>query len=241
MSNLSTFRFENRSDIRVVQNDAGDPWFVAGDICRTLAIVNVGNALSRLDDDEKNTIRLMDGTPGNPNVAIVSESGLYSLIVRSDKPEAKTFRKWVTSEVLPSIRKTGVYAIKPMTPAEMMVAQAQMMLDHERRLEALENQVKEQQAERQEAEQLMLALPAPTIHAPKKSLRADLNERVRATARARSLHYAFIWNDLYRELRYRDSFDAVARARLCKKEPLDIVEEAGKMEVLYAIACEVLA
>jgi prophage antirepressor-like protein len=105
---LQVFHDHQNERIRVIDRD-GEPWFVLVDVCRKLGIESPGNASARLDDDEKNTIRLTDGIRGNPNVTIINESGLFSLIVRSDKPEAKKFRKWVTSEVLPSIRKTGGY------------------------------------------------------------------------------------------------------------------------------------
>ena len=89
------------------------PWFVAKDVCAALDLDNVSEALKKLDEDEKNTLRISEGIPsrGNPNVNIINESGLYTLILRSNKPEAKKFRKWVTSEVLPNIRKNGVYDI----------------------------------------------------------------------------------------------------------------------------------
>ena len=95
--------------VRVVIDKHGNPWWVAKDVCEALGIDNSRQALSRLADDEKNTVILNDGNRGNPNTAIVNESGLYALIFNSRKPEAKAFQKWVTSEVLPSIRKTGAY------------------------------------------------------------------------------------------------------------------------------------
>ena len=86
--------------------------FVAADACRALEIANNRNAISRLDDDEKSSVRLMDGTSngGNPNVSIVNEPGLYSLVLGSRKPEAKSFKRWITHEVIPSIRRHGAYA-----------------------------------------------------------------------------------------------------------------------------------
>lgn len=81
-----------------------EPWFVAADICRALELENVTKALKGLDDDEV-TLKTFQGKRQN----IITESGLYALILRSYKPQAKPFRKWVTSEVLPSIRKTGQY------------------------------------------------------------------------------------------------------------------------------------
>lgn len=88
----------------------GEPWFVASDVCKALAINNVGMAISRLDDDEKNTISLTEGIPGNPNKTIVNEPGLYSLVLSSRKPEAKAFKRWITHEVIPDIRQYGMYA-----------------------------------------------------------------------------------------------------------------------------------
>lgn len=83
-------------------------WFVAKDVCDVLEVGNVSQALSRLDEDEKNTIILNEGI-GNPEKSIVNEPGLYSLILGSRKKEAKQFKRWVTHKVLPTIRKTGGY------------------------------------------------------------------------------------------------------------------------------------
>ena len=106
--------------ITVIMKD-GEPWFLAKEVCDVLEIGNPSQALSRLDDDEKNTIILNEGIRGNPNKAIVSESGLFCLTLGSRKPEAKLFRKWVTSEVLPTIRKTGSYGQPAqMTPEQLM-------------------------------------------------------------------------------------------------------------------------
>ncbi len=106
------FLFE-KSQIRVIMID-GNPWFVAADICSALDISNTARALDRLDDDEKG-IHTMNTPGGNQELSIINESGLYSLIMTSRKPEAKKFKKWVTSEVIPSIRKTGSYSASPYT------------------------------------------------------------------------------------------------------------------------------
>lgn len=105
---IQLFNFNNAT-LRVLTDENGEPWFVAKDVCDVLELNNVGQALTRLDDDEKSSITLNDGTPGTPNKAIVSESGLYSLILASRKPEAHEFKRWITHEVLPTIRKTGGY------------------------------------------------------------------------------------------------------------------------------------
>lgn len=94
--------------VRVIDID-GEPWWIARDVCDVLEIVNVGDAVASLDDDERSNIANPDVARGGRPMAIINESGLYSLILRSRKPEAKAFKKWVTSKVLPSIRRTGIY------------------------------------------------------------------------------------------------------------------------------------
>ena len=98
-------------EIRTMSDQNGDPWFVAKDVCDVLGIENSRDAVGRVEEDEKNTVRLIDGNRGNPNTTIINESGLYNLIFRSDKPEARAFRRWVTHEVLPALRKTGTYTV----------------------------------------------------------------------------------------------------------------------------------
>lgn len=105
-----TFNASNQN-IRVQMKD-GEPWFVAKDVCDALTLENSRKATASLDDDEKGVSPIV--TPsGTQQMTIVSESGLYNLIFQSRKAEAKAFRKWVTSEVLPSLRKTGRYELKP--------------------------------------------------------------------------------------------------------------------------------
>lgn len=104
-----TFNASNQN-IRVQMKD-GEPWFVAKDVCDALTLENSRKATASLDDDEKGVSPIV--TPsGTQQMTIVSESGLYNLIFQSRKAEAKAFRKWVTSEVLPSLRKTGRYELK---------------------------------------------------------------------------------------------------------------------------------
>lgn len=107
--NLQTFNFDG-AKIRIVEKD-GQPWFVAKDVCEIIGLSQVSRAMDRLDDDERGLVKVTH--PQNPEktleVNAVNESGLYQLIIASNKPEARTFRKWITSEVLPMIRKTGGY------------------------------------------------------------------------------------------------------------------------------------
>jgi prophage antirepressor-like protein len=92
-------------------DEDGNPWFRAKDVCRSLELENVTEAIRALDADEKGSFRITEGTSkgGNPNMLFVSEPGLYSLVFRSRKPEAKAFKRWVTHEILPAIRKHGAY------------------------------------------------------------------------------------------------------------------------------------
>lgn len=108
MKELTVFNY-NEMPIRTLQKD-DQTWWVLADVCKVLEITNARNVAARLDDDEKNTVHLTDGIPGNPNITVINEPGLYSVILRSDKPEAKAFKRWVTHEVLPAIRRNGAYS-----------------------------------------------------------------------------------------------------------------------------------
>lgn len=105
---MKVFETAEKEKFRVIDRN-GDPWFVLTEVCKKLGIANAADAASRLDDDEKASIRLEDTLGRSRMVTIINEPGLYSTILRSTKPEAKAFKKWVTTEVLPQIRKTGSY------------------------------------------------------------------------------------------------------------------------------------
>ena len=127
--------------LRAVRGEDGEPWFVAKDVCDALGLGNVGQALARLDEDEKSSITLNDGTPGNPNKSIVSESGLYALVLASRKPEAHAFKRWVTHEVLPSIRRDGGYMVaRDETPEQTM---ARAVLIAQKTIERQKKQIDE--------------------------------------------------------------------------------------------------
>ena len=106
MRELSIFDYKGKQ-VRTIQKD-GETWWVLKDICGVLDLGNSRMVFERLDEDEKGVSQI-DTLGGKQNMQIINESGLYNVILRSDKPEAKPFRKWVTAEVLPSIRKTGGY------------------------------------------------------------------------------------------------------------------------------------
>lgn len=130
------FSKENLGSVRTVLLN-NEVWFCAKDVCDILEIKNVTQAVQRLEEDERSMFNI--GRQGNTN--FINESGLYTLILRSDKPEAKPFRKWITSEVIPAIRKTGKYEEKPMTSAQYLLQQAQWMVEAENRMSNIENNV----------------------------------------------------------------------------------------------------
>ena len=109
MNEMQVFNYKS-SQVRTVEIN-NEPWFVLKDVCAVLDLGSAHKVSERLDEDERNQIPLTDSLGRKQETTIINESGLYNVILRSDKPEAKPFRKWVTSEVLPSIRKTGSYAL----------------------------------------------------------------------------------------------------------------------------------
>jgi len=113
MNELQIFNY-NGNEVRTIQKD-GEPWWVLKDVCTVLGIVDHKVAARRLEEDEVCQTPLTDSLGRMQEMTVINESGLYNVVLRSDKPEAKPFRKWVTSEVLPSIRKHGAY----MTPQKI--------------------------------------------------------------------------------------------------------------------------
>ncbi len=107
---VQIFKSEEFGSIRTLTDKDGEPWFVGKDVATALGYSNTRDALAKhVDGEDKNTVAFYDGNKGNPNQVIINESGVYSLVLNSKLPTAKRFKRWVTSEVLPQIRKTGGY------------------------------------------------------------------------------------------------------------------------------------
>jgi prophage antirepressor-like protein len=137
LNQLEIFKNREFGEIRTVTVD-GEPWFVAKDIAEILQYTNTQKAIrDHVDEEDKLTERIVLSGQ-NREVICINESGLYSLILSSKMSGAKSFKRWVTSEVLPQIRRTGTYQ-KPMTPQEMMRVQLGMIDGHEERITHLEN------------------------------------------------------------------------------------------------------
>lgn len=143
MNQLQVFSNERLGKIRTMNID-GQPYFVGKDIAEALGYSNTRDALARhVDDEDKNTVVIPDGI-GNPNKTVINESGMYALIFGSKLEQAKEFKHWVTSEVLPSIRKTGGYNAQvsdeykqKRLEAMMMNAKARLMKEQNRRIELM--------------------------------------------------------------------------------------------------------
>ena len=108
MDNVTIFRKDEFGAVRAVTLE-GEPWFVAADVCRVLGLGNSSQAIAKLDDDEKSGVIISDPHGREQVTRFISESGLYALVLSSRKPEAKAFKRWITHDVIPMIRKTGCY------------------------------------------------------------------------------------------------------------------------------------
>ncbi|WP_332116083.1 phage antirepressor [Azorhizobium caulinodans] len=147
-TNLIPFEFESQA-VRVIDRD-GEPWFVGNDVCAVLEVADARQAVARLDEDERGVFNVP--TPsGDQEMRCINESGLYSLVLTSRKPAAKRFKKWVTAEVLPTIRKTGAYGVPAAIPdlsdpvllVRLLTEHASKRIEAEKRAAAAEREVEE--------------------------------------------------------------------------------------------------
>ena len=191
---LSVFNYESQP-IRTVSVD-GEPWFVLKDVCDVLGISHVTNTARRLEEDEVAQTDLIDSKGRNQRAYIVNEPGLYNVILRSDKPEAKAFKRWVTHEVLPVLRRTGSYQVAPLSTAEQLLQSAQLMVEHERRMKELE--AKQQDTTRQIGE-LANVYAVPSC-ADRDEWSEEMNRRISSICLTYGLTQQSFRGELYRRL-----------------------------------------
>lgn len=139
MNDLTVFQNPEFGELRTAEQN-GEMWFCLSDICRPLGILT-SDCKKRLKTDGMDNIQAVDRTGRKATMTFVNEGNLYRAIFQSRKPEAERFTDWVTEEVLPSIRKTGRYENRPMTVAENLAAQAQLLVEQEKRIERIEQRV----------------------------------------------------------------------------------------------------
>lgn len=177
MTEIEIFNFEG-SEVRVVTQD-GDPWWVVSDVCLEIGLSNVARALSRVDALDITTSKVENTRGHMVDTKLVNESGLYDLILDSRKPEAKRFRRWITSEVLPTIRKTGGAYIAPGSQAEIDLTNPDTALD---KLIEIAQVAKEARARNAELE-AKAALDAPKVMLAEEFFESDGLMGYRETAR----------------------------------------------------------
>lgn len=242
MQNIIPFTY-NTKQVRVIEKD-GEPWFVAKDICDILEISNSRDAISRLDDDEKNTVAITDGNRGNPNMTIISESGVYALIFTSRKPESENFKRWIRKEVIPSIRKTGGYVAND----ELFIETYLPFADETTKslfkatLQTVRNQnelILKQQKEIQHKEDVIIGLVDNIELAEKRQI---LNQVVRY----KNANFRERWAELYRQFEMKYHIDLGKRLANYNKEnkpklrnKIDYIDKVmHKIPELYEIACK---
>lgn len=185
----------------------GEPLFCLVDVCKVLDIQNPSKVAQRLDDDERTKLEL--GRQGETN--FITESGLYAVILRSDKPNAKSFRRWVTSEVLPSIRKTGNYSAKPMTTEEKIKLLAQGNTELSERVDRLENDMPLYGCEIDEVQKLVKRKAVSVLGGKDSEAYADRSIRSQT------------FKDIYCQL--KREFGCVATYKSIKRRYIDNVRE----------------
>lgn len=153
-SDVQVFEFEGRR-VRTVDGNDGEPWFVARDVAEVLCLDTA--AVGRTVEADERGLHAVQTPSGIQQMVVVNEAGLYAMVFKSRKPEARRFKRWVVHEVLPTIRKTGAYVTDAAAASDPILAQAQMLIEvrlkqiaQEQRLAALEQRID--------------TLPAPTTH-----------------------------------------------------------------------------
>lgn len=235
------FSYEGRQ-VRMVIRD-GEPWWVAKDVCDILGLGNSRMALERLEADEKG-VSLID-TPGGPQqVQVVNEPGLYVLILASRKPEAKAFKRWVTHEVLPSIRETGGYNVQELTPIEALLRAVQLMAEQERQIKAL-------QAEHDETKKQVVALTHRVDNLDALDTIGDLRQRLRAMinkyAYQQGIRHERAWEEFTQafNIAYRTNlkllmFNYQQKHGIKKMTMPEYLEAAGRLEDAIRVADKML-
>lgn len=207
MNELTVFNYES-SEVRTLEID-GEPWFVGKDVATILGYAKPLNALdTHVDEDDSLKQGLTDSLGRIQETILINESGLYSLILSSKMPNAKKFKRWITSEVLPSLRKTGSYSMKrkPLSPAEMFKLQAELNYEHEQKLKALE--AKQEATDRKITEVANAFTVAPTnAEEWAEAMNRNINEMVEEY----HLSYSATRGKLYDQLELMADVDLTVR------------------------------
>ena len=250
---IQVWNYES-SEIRTVQIN-GEPWFVLSDVCKVLELSSPHKVAERLDGDEKgrNQIPTLGGVQ---EMTVVNESGLYAVILRSDKPQAKPFRKWVTSEVLPSIRKHGSYSVQ--SQFADLSPQLQVLIQMETRQKQIEARQAEQATALAGLEQ-KIQNTCEVIALDKTAWRKDSEHLINKIARATGDGYGgirLLYEEIYRSIesragvslntrltnkRNRMAGEGVCKSKRDKLTRVDIIAEDKKLIEIYVAIVKELA
>ncbi|BCO16296.1 phage antirepressor_gp243 [Bacillus phage vB_BceM_WH1] len=222
MAEFELFNY-NDSEVRTCVKDT-QIWFVANDVCKVLEIVNPRTSIQRLDEDEKD-VHSVDTHGGAQNMAVINESGLYSLVLTSRKPQAKAFKKWITSEVIPALRKDGSYSLKQKTPAEMMLMYAEQMVKQEKELAALKEAQQVQQARIEGTEQRVETLIHHMSDVPD---RAKLTRKINELSRTRGWSQQISWHEVYYIINSKYGIDVRRRVQNRRQRIQQARQQEGK-------------
>nr|DAN46737.1 MAG TPA: repressor domain protein [Caudoviricetes sp.] len=257
MNMLETFNHEEFGKVRILLQEGGEAWFHGRDIAIALGYAKPENAIAthcKSDGTLKQGIAHSNGV-GSSLATFINEANLYRLIMRSKLESAERFQDWVVEEVLPSIRKTGSYSVAPKTSAELLLAQAQLLVDLERRQIETEQTIRHQQEElnslksdvdhmlevRETAKEQLEFLPLSENTSPEQTLRSKINQIVKAYVSLTGVSYPEAWDSVYKNLYYKYSISVRAIKPVKKGENnLSKLERKGHLEAVYTVVSEML-
>lgn len=243
------------SEVRTVQVN-GEPWFVLADVCKVLELSTPARVAERLEKDEVSQTHTIDRMGREQKTTIINESGLYTVILRSDKPQAKPFRKWVTSEVLPSIRKHGSYSVQ--SQFADLSPQLQVLIQMETRQKQIEARQAEQATALAGLEQ-KIQNTCEVIALDKTAWRKDSEHLINKIARATGEGYGgirLVYEEIYRSIESRagvslntrltNKRNRMAGEGICKSKRdrltrVDIIAEDKKLIEIYVAIVKELA
>ena len=243
------------SEVRTVQVN-GEPWFVLSDVCKVLELSTPARVAERLEKDDVSQTHTIDRMGREQKTTIINESGLYTVILRSDKPQAKPFRKWVTSEVLPSIRKHGSYSVQ--SQFADLSPQLQVLIQMETRQKQIEARQAEQATALAGLEQ-KIQNTCEVIALDKTAWRKDSEHLINKIARATGEGYGgirLVYEEIYRSIesragvslntrltnkRNRMAGEGVCKSKRDKLTRIDIIAEDKKLIEIYVAIVKELA
>lgn len=202
MNGLMIFNNPEFGEIRRIEID-GEFWLVAYDVARALGYQNGSRDVNRhVDEEDRKTMDVVDVYGNERPMIVINESGVYSLIFSSKLPDAKKFKKWVTSEVLPSVRQTGAYSTQPqqLTPAQLIAAQAQVLVDMEQKMLTIQSQAKAIEAQQAELAQRVDTAIKVFSRPSEDHWKADIDRSIKDMCEKKRLSDCATRGRMYREL-----------------------------------------